>query len=397
MRKLDNRLHWEELNRVLMKVFYSRDETAAIDRIRAARKAAGGKYDGKSVQALGSPVVADGDETKRRITPWFARAGFGGLLVSPEADADGFRTLVDKYVPLVDDALQRDVAVPPAALLSAEAYLAFVTEAPTPGAKSASPGDLADVHRVVQAVKLYGSTKIITLSGLPGTGKSRLARMVAEELTGGDPYRFEEIQFHETTSYDDFMEGFVPKPSGEGFELRRKVFRVLNRRASMDPTGATYVLLIEELTRANVHAVLGELLTYVEHRGRAYRMAVSQEEEAVAPNLVLLATMNPRDKSAMVLDHAILRRLHQIDLPPSTERLHAMLDGHLEAASLTQLEAWFEAHRTTLPFGHGSFAGVTSAGELREIWYGTLRYFLTDVAGDLKPAFAEIEKTYPWR
>ena len=94
----------------------------------------------------------------------------------------------------------------------------------------------------------------------------------------------------------------MPRPWGEGFELTPKTFRVINRRALLDRTGARYVLLIEEFTRANVHSVLGELLTYVEHRDRPFRMALSQEDERVAPNLVILATMNPRDKSALLLD-----------------------------------------------------------------------------------------------
>src|SRR6202008_80603 len=123
-------------------------------------------------------------------------------------------------------------------------------------------------------------------------GKSRLAKLAVARITGGDPYRSMEIQFHESTSYDDFIEGFVPKPSGEGFEMVRKTFRVINRRARLDPSGAPYVLLIEEFTRANVHGVLGELITYVEHRDRPFRLAISQEEEAVAENLILLATMN---------------------------------------------------------------------------------------------------------
>jgi hypothetical protein len=398
MRQLDDKLHWEELNRVIMRVTYQREEDEAINTIRAARAATGGRYGAGSIEdLLGEPAVSEGAETKRRITPWFTRAGFGGLLISAEDDSQGFRHLTEEYKPLIDEVLQEDIPVPADARSSREAYLRYLSEEPSITNVTANAADEDEIRRVVEAVEKYGSTKLICFSGIPGTGKSRLAKLVAMRIVDNDPYRFAEIQFHESTSYDDFMEGFVPRLSGEGFELLPKTFRTINRRAKLDPRGAPYVLLIEEFTRANVHSVLGELITYVEHRDRPFRLAISQKEETVAPNLVLLATMNPRDKSAVVLDHAILRRLHQLPLDPSEQRLRTMLEGKLGEEILERLVAWYQKYLPILPFGHGVFAAARSAADLQEIWRGTLIYFLTDSTGEVRESYRELAQEYPWR
>ncbi|MBK5290730.1 MAG: AAA family ATPase, partial [Acidobacteriia bacterium] len=397
MRALDDKIHWQEMNRVLMWVNYNHEEDAAIEHIRQIRKTLAGPYDAKSLAKLGKTAVKEDEETKRRITPWFSRAGFGGILITGEDDEDGFRRLVPTYKHLIDRALKLDLPFPAESVVSRQAYLKYLADESVITQQATSVGDEADIARVLKAIERYGRTKIICLSGIPATGKTRLAKLVASRLTENDPYRYDEIQFHETTTYEDFMEGFVPKPSGEGFELVRKTFREINRRARLDPAGKTYVLLIEEFTRTNVHAVLGELLTYIEHRDRAFRLALSQEQEKIAPNLVVLATMNPRDKSALVLDDAITRRLHRIPVDASIGALRAMLKEKLEETLLVQLVGWVEQYQKVLPFGQGAFVDARSAEDLHEIWTATLRHFLLDVSGEIRDRYKELDQKFPWR
>jgi hypothetical protein len=406
MRQLENRLHPEEMNRVIMRTLYRADEQKAIDHIRAVRAAHGGVYNSDAaVNALGLPRVPIDEETVRRISPWFARAGFGGLILEPENRPDTYRHLVDEEsrLALIDAELREPVAVPaPDVATDEAAYLQYLSDGiPTPTVRTTEK-EAAKVREIQAAVERYGRSKIIALAGIPGTGKSHLAKLVALALTEHDPYRFAEIQFHESTSYDDFMEGFVPRPGGQGFELMPKTFRLINDRAHLDTAERRYVLLIEEFTRANVHSVLGELITYIEHRNRPFRLPLSQKEERIAPNLVILATMNPRDKSALVLDQAILRRLHQIDIPPSVEGLRMVLrDNDDEAARMEvetydRLEAWFVAHLTVLPFGHAVFAGAGNGADLHELWRGTLRHFLLDSAGEIREAYRPLASAFPW-
>jgi 5-methylcytosine-specific restriction protein B len=249
----------------------------------------------------------------------------------------------------------------------------------------------------MRAVERFGDRKIIVLSGIPGTGKTRMARFLAAEITQNDPYRLQEIQFHEGTGYDQFVEGFVPREDGTGFELREKTLCVINDRALRDPGRRKFVLLIEELTRANVHAVLGELLTYVEHRDRSFRLAHSQREMEIASNLVVLATMNPRDKSAITLDDAIKRRLHQVDVPPDPVALREIAAQNLPEDVATSLSDWYKDYALTLPFGHGEFADARSTRDLRDIWRGTVLHSLIDEGGNVRPQYAAAADSFPWK
>ena len=266
MRTLDDKLHSEEMNRVLMWVNYSHQQDAAIEHIRQVRKTSTDGYDAKALAKLGKPAVEQGVQTERRITPWFTRAGFGGPPITGEDDQFGFRHIVPAYKHLIDRALQEEMPFPAEALASRKSYLQYLAAGSVVSSDGATADDESEIQMALSAVDRYSKAKIICFSGLPATGKTRLAKLVATRLTENDPYRYDEIQFHETTTYEDFMEGFVPKPSGEGFELVRKTFREINRRARLDPAGRKFVLLIEEFTRTNVHAVLCELLTYIEHR-----------------------------------------------------------------------------------------------------------------------------------
>jgi AAA domain (dynein-related subfamily) len=394
-RELDNCLHWEELNRVLLKVLQEEDLPVAIDHIRASRPSSPDSYTETELTALGEPVVNESDETRRRITPWLSRAGFGGMFLQ---DGDnGFWRLVDSQVPLLDEALALPIAPPPPeAMVSREAYLEYVISGLKISGLQPSPQDASLIARVRGVVERFGGHKIVVLSGLPGTGKTRLARMLAADLTDNDPYRLAEIQFHEATTYDKFIEGFVPRPDGSGYTLEPMTLRVINERALRDPHERVYVLLIEEFTRADVHSVLGELLTYVEHRDRTFRLPLSQRELRIAPNLVFLATMNPRDRSALTLDDAVLRRLHQVRLQPEPAVLRELVKSNMNAETGDQLVNWYEQHAPILPFGHGEFADATSADDLHEIWGGTLIYFLLDPAGNVKPQYKEAAASYPW-
>jgi MoxR-like ATPase len=258
-----------------------------------------------------------------------------------------------------------------------------------------SQGDSVIVDRVIAAAREFGTSRFIVLAGLPGTGKSRLARIVADQLTDGDPLRLKDIQFHESTAYEDFMEGFVPRPDGHGFERRDKTFRIINQRALDDPN-RSYVLLIEEFTRANVHSVLGELLTFIEHRSRPFTLSLSQDEISIAPGLIVLATMNPRDRSAITLDDAVTRRMHRIPIPPSKDALLSMLNGVLAEPHLSELAQWFERHMDTLPFGHGVFAGADSSERLSSIWEGTILPLLSDPLGRILDAYKTACAEFPF-
>jgi len=266
------------------------------------------------------------------------------------------------------------------------------------------PASEAKIAEVVAACERYGRSSIIALAGVPGTGKSTLALHAAQRVAS-DPLMVTEVQFHPAYGYDEFIEGLRIDSTGAVVE-REGVFLEVNRQAREDP-GNTYVLLIEEFTRANVHAVLGEALTYIEHRGRPMTTLYRRLQVPVEKNLCVIATYNPSDRTALDLDAALLRRLRIIDFPPDTGQLDEMLQATtLSGPAKAQLKGLFVAcerefkqdYTSQMPFGHGIFAEVEhEKPDLYDLWRERIVHMLR--RPQLEPhAFTDvIENHYPWR
>lgn len=104
LRQLDNKLHAEEVNRVLLRVMRMADLDKAIAHIREIRNTNSGKYDSEeSLASLGEPVHTN--QAQARIAPWFSFLGWGGLIIEQGVDSDSYRNLTPESIPLIDDIL----------------------------------------------------------------------------------------------------------------------------------------------------------------------------------------------------------------------------------------------------------------------------------------------------
>lgn len=258
------------------------------------------------------------------------------------------------------------------------------------------------IGRVVDACTAHGSTSVIALAGAPGTGKSFIAQIASQRFTQ-EPTLVREIQFHPSYTYEEFVEGMRIDAKG-AVEALPGVFTEWNERALDDPS-RRYVLLIEELTRANVSAVLGELMTYIEHRQRPFLTMYSRRSLTVAKNLTLIATYNPTDRSAIDLDGALLRRLRIIDFKPSAEQLGEMLTDRLPPLVISALADLFrrcqeqfpDDYDALIPFGHGVFSEVKSEADLSDLWHQRLVKFLRRPIHGPHPLAEIIEANFPWK
>ena len=258
------------------------------------------------------------------------------------------------------------------------------------------------IEQIVRACERHGSQDIILLSGVAATGKTFLGLAAAQRYSG-HPYFVKQIQFHQSYSYEDFIEGLHPTAGG-GFEPRSGVFMQWNDQALRDPDNR-YVLLIEEFTRANISAVIGELMTFIEYRDRVFETPLTRRRVKVARNLTILATMNPQDRSALEVDDALIRRLRIIECPPSVEQLNQMLNGvpHNIHEGLTKIfDTCRERHQETfsdlMPFGHGIFSGVSCESDLVDLWQSQIRYLLRRNPQVAPHPFAkDIEELYLWK
>ncbi|MEU9331765.1 DUF4357 domain-containing protein [Streptomyces sp. NPDC048290] len=163
----------------------------------------------------------------------------------------------------------------------------------------------------------------LVLYGPPGTGKTYLALKLAEYF-GGGPEQVKVVQFHPSYAYEDFFEGFRPVEDPEtrevAFRLTAGPLRELADLASREGNRhIPHFLLIDEINRANLAKVFGELYFLLEYRTRSVRLTYSGDDFALPPNLFVIGTMNTADRSIALVDAAMRRRFAFVELSPRTE------------------------------------------------------------------------------
>ena len=129
-----------------------------------------------------------------------------------------------------------------------------------------------------ELVDLLAERRQVILYGPPGTGKTFLAQEVAESLAGRE--RVTLVQFHPAYAYEDFFEGYRPAPAADGqvgFRLVPGPFRKVVDAARADPANP-YVLIVDEINRANLAKVFGELYFLLEYRDRTINLLYSSDE-----------------------------------------------------------------------------------------------------------------------
>ena len=180
-------------------------------------------------------------------------------------------------------------------------------------------------------VALLRDKRQIVLYGPPGTGKTFIARKLAEALAPSvDRRRF--VQFHPSTSYEDFFEGYRPSTDSGGnlsYTLEQGPFASLVEHATEDGE-RRHLLTIDELNRANVPKVFGELLFLLEYRNESVVPLYRPDGFSVPENVWVIATMNTADRSIAMLDAALRRRFHFVPVFPDTEPISGVLGRYLK-------------------------------------------------------------------
>ena len=191
----------------------------------------------------------------------------------------------------------------------------------------------------------------VILYGPPGTGKTYETAQRCVETCDGEAKpseirsryrdlveagRIEFITFHQSYGYEEFVEGLRPETGSDaGIRLAATdgVLKRIARRARENERDA-HVLVIDEINRANVSKVMGELITLLEEdkrQGAENEVAVtlphSGERFTLPANLHLLGTMNTADRSIALLDTALRRRFQFVELAPDPALLEAAADA----------------------------------------------------------------------
>lgn len=186
---------------------------------------------------------------------------------------------------------------------------------------------LLDLTWLKKVRDLLDERKQIVLYGPPGTGKTFLAQKLAEQLVGQEQVRL--VQFHPAYSYEDFFEGYRPE-QGEGgsigFRLRSGPLRRLASDAA-EHRDEAFVLIIDEINRADLAKVFGELYFLLEYRKEAVQLMYSGSDDSFSlpDNLYIIGTMNTADRSIALVDAAMRRRFGFVALDMSAGPTKSLL------------------------------------------------------------------------
>jgi len=235
---------------------------------------------------------------------------------------------------------------------------------------------------------IWRGKKNLILQGAPGVGKSFLARRLAYALIGAkDGRKVQAVQFHQSYSYEDFVQGY--RPNGAlGFERKNGSFFEFRDKAVADPDG-TYVFIIDEINRGNLSKILGELMLLIEPDKRgpewATRLSYAGKGEPdfyVPSNLYILGMMNTADRSLSVVDYALRRRFAFATMAPmfgsEKFRIHLIKHGVPEdlvskiTSRMGELNQAIEADRINLGpgfrIGHSFFTPSDPLDDA-DVWY----------------------------
>jgi 5-methylcytosine-specific restriction endonuclease McrBC GTP-binding regulatory subunit McrB len=199
------------------------------------------------------------------------------------------------------------------------------------------------------------------------------------------------VTFHQSFSYEEFVEGL--KPITEYGQVRYEVvdgiFKEICRSAQNDPEHE-YLLVIDEINRANIAKVFGELITLIEDDKRleqeneiTVQLPYSKETFGVPANLLILGTMNTADRSIALLDIALRRRFTFVENMPNSSLLETV-----EGVDLGALLVRLNQRITVLlgrdyQIGHSYLMNINTLEDLHFAWYRQIlpllqEYFYND-------------------
>lgn len=194
--------------------------------------------------------------------------------------------------------------------------------------------------------------------------------------------RYTMVSFHQAYGYDEFVEGIRPVVDAQTGQMRYQIqdgaFVQLCQQASRDPNHR-YAMLIDEINRANVMQVFGELMSLIEPSKRLgqanamqVRLAYSGREFGVPANVDIYATMNTQDHSLVQLDSAFRRRFTFVDMLPDASVLTPINDVNGQKIELGKVLAGINQRLlqhvgNQAMLGHAYFCGVANMAELLQV------------------------------
>lgn len=195
---------------------------------------------------------------------------------------------------------------------------------------------------------LETGNKAIILYGPPGTGKTYKAKeLVCNELDISDKnienYKFKKdneipkegawtlVQFHPNYTYEDFIGGISPCLTSDtlSYTLKNGIFKEFcDTAAKKENINKKFIIIIDEINRADLSSVFGELMYALEYRNETVSIPNFREKFVIPSNIYIIGTMNSIDKSLVTFDLALRRRFGFIKIMPQLSVLEDILSEY---------------------------------------------------------------------
>jgi 5-methylcytosine-specific restriction enzyme B len=249
---------------------------------------------------------------------------------------------------------------------------------------------------------LQTRTPQVVLAGPPGTGKTWVAQLLAQYLTQGQSKRQRLVQLHPSYSYEAFMEGLRPVVEN-GFVQFKCVDGVVPAFVKeIGNSDVPHVLVLDEMNRANLPKVLGELMYLFEYRNQPIDLPFTKAFR-LPPNLWFIGTMNTADRSIRAIDIALRRRFDVFECGPdydALERFYETRENHVDSLvdglkELNQeLTVALDRHHT---IGHTFFMRrVMTTEELLNVWRHKIGPLLEEYFFDQPDEVAKMDPARFW-
>lgn len=175
--------------------------------------------------------------------------------------------------------------------------------------------------KIRNIVELLDKNPNLVLYGPPGTGKTYYTNQIREVFD-----RCDMITFHQSYSYEQFVEGITAKVNDSTGQLeyfiQDGIFLKICEEAEKNPE-LKYGLIIDEINRGNISKIFGELITLIEKTKRKHqpeetvvKLPYSNNSFTVPSNLYIIGTMNTSDRSIALIDIALRRRFTFFEITP---------------------------------------------------------------------------------